>query len=60
MAGDVSYRYGDGLFLPDQHDQPLTARDTGVEQIPLKHGIMLGEHRDDHLWVFRALAFVEA
>jgi hypothetical protein len=55
---DVAYSDGDGLLLPDEYDQPLAARDAGVEKVPLQHGVMLGEHGDDHGWVFRALALV--
>jgi hypothetical protein len=31
----------DSLFRPDQHNQLLAARDAGVEQIPLQHGVVL-------------------
>ena len=41
-ARDVAHRDGDGLLLPDQHDQPLAAGDAGVEQVPLQHGVVLG------------------
>src|SRR6478752_3270658 len=37
----------------------FAARDAGIEQVPLQHGVMLGEHRDDHGGIFRALAFVD-
>jgi hypothetical protein len=30
----------------------------GVEKIPLQHGAMLSEHRDDHGGIFRSLALV--
>jgi hypothetical protein len=43
----------------DQHDQLLAARDAGIEQVPLQHGVMLGEHRDNHGGIFRTLAFVD-
>jgi hypothetical protein len=55
----VPRRDGDGLLLPDQNDQPLAASDAGVEKVPLQHGVMLCEHRDDHDGIFRALAFVD-
>jgi hypothetical protein len=45
--------------LSDQYDQPLAARDAGIEQVPLQHGVMLVEHRDDHGGIFRTLAFVD-
>src|SRR6476661_8343772 len=48
------------LFLSDQYDQLLAARDAGIEQVPLQHGVMLGQHRDDHARIFRTLAFVRA
>jgi hypothetical protein len=53
-------RDGDGLFLADQHDEPLASGDAGIEQVPLQHGIVLGHDGNDHRWVFRALALVEA
>ena len=40
-------------------DQPLAARDAGIKQVPLQHGVMLSEHRDDHGGIFRALTFVD-
>ena len=55
-AGDVAYRNGDSLLLTDHHDQSFAARDAGVEKIPLQHGVMLSEHRDDGGRIFRALA----
>jgi hypothetical protein len=33
--------------LPDQHDQVFAAGDAGIEKIPLQHGVMLRENRDD-------------
>src|SRR5215207_668025 len=47
-ARNVAHRDGHGLLLPDQDDQPLPARNAGVEQVPLQHGVMLREHRDNH------------
>jgi hypothetical protein len=57
-ARDVAHRDGDGLLLPDQHNQPLAACDASVEQVSLQHRVMLSEHWDDHRWIFGALAFV--
>ena len=57
-ARDVAHRDGDGLLLPDQHNQPLAACDASVEQVSLEHRVMLSEHWDDHRWIFGALAFV--
>ena len=53
------YCNGDGLLLPDQHDQPLAARDAGVEKVPLQHGVMLRHDWDNNCGIFRALAFVD-
>src|SRR5215468_7497557 len=39
---------GDGLLLPDEHDQLLASSDTGVEQVPLQHRVVLRHHWDDH------------
>src|SRR6478736_4101309 len=47
------------LLLSDQYDELLAARDTHIEQVPLQHGVMLGEHRDDHGGIFRTLALVD-
>ena len=44
---------GNGFLLPDEHDQPLAARDAGVEQISLQHGVVLGHDRNDHGGIFR-------
>ena len=40
----VTLRDCDGLLLPDQYDQPLAARDAGMEQISLEHDGMLRHH----------------
>ena len=50
---------GDGLLLPNQHDQPFATRDTGIEQVPLQHSVVLRHHRDDDRRVFRTLALVD-
>src|SRR5439155_13218048 len=60
LARDVAYRDGNGLLLPDQHDQPLAAGDAGVEKIPLQHSVVLRHDRNHYGWVFRALALVDA
>jgi len=39
-ARGVTHRDGHGLLLPHQHDQPLASGDTGVEKIPLQHGVI--------------------
>jgi hypothetical protein len=46
------------LLLPRQHNQPLAARDAGIEKIPLEHGVVLRHDRDDYGRIFRALTFV--
>jgi hypothetical protein len=55
----VAHRDGDRFLLADNYEQLLAARDAGIEQVPLQHGVMLGEHRDDHGGIFRTLAFVD-
>jgi transposase-like protein len=47
------------LLLADQHDEPLAAGDAGVEQVPLQHGVVLGQDRDDDGGIFRPLALVD-
>ena len=58
-ARGVAYCDGDCLLLPDQNDQPFATCHASVEKVPLQHGVVLGEHRDDHGRVFRSLAFVD-
>src|SRR5258708_5326031 len=58
-ARNIVYRDSNGLFLADQDDQLLTAGDTGVEQVPLQHRIMLSHDWNYHGRVFRALALVD-
>ena len=36
------------FFCPNQNNQPLTSGDAGVEKVPLQHGVMLSEHRDNY------------
>jgi hypothetical protein len=50
---------GDCLLLPDQNDQPFATCHASVEKVPLQPGVMLGQDRGDHGWVFRTLAFVD-
>src|SRR5258707_3915763 len=57
-ARDIAYRDSNGLFLADQDDQLLAAGDTGVEQVPLQHRIMLSHDWNYRGRVFRALALV--
>ena len=57
-SGCVPHRDGDGFLLPDQHDQPLAARDAGVEKVPLQHSVVLRHDRNDYGGIFRALAFM--
>src|SRR5271157_5123843 len=49
----------DGLLLTDENQEPLAARNPGVEQISLQHRVVLGEDRDDHGGIFSALALVD-
>jgi hypothetical protein len=44
--------------LADQHDKLLAPGDTGVEQVSLEHGVVLGHDGNDDRRVFGALAFV--
>ena len=56
---DVLHRDGDGLSLPNQHDQPLATRHAGIEQVPLQHGVMLNEHGNDRGRVLHTLTLVD-
>src|SRR5262249_38098133 len=47
------------LSLSDQNDQTPAAREAGVEQVSLQHGIVLRQHRNHDRRVFRALALVD-
>ena len=58
-ACDIAHGDGDRLLLTDQHDQPFAARHAGVQQVPLQHGVMLGQERDDDRRIFRTLALVD-
>jgi hypothetical protein len=42
-----------------QHHQALAACDAGVEQVPLQHGVVLGQHRDDDRGILGPLALVD-
>ncbi len=53
------HRDGNGLFLANQDDKPLTAGNAGIEQITLQHRVMLRHDGDHHGWVFRALALMD-
>jgi hypothetical protein len=46
------------LLLADQHDQSLSSGHPGVEQVPLQHGVVLRQNRDNDGGILRALAFV--
>src|SRR5215203_1145141 len=56
----VADRNGHGLLLSDQHNKLLTARNTGVEQVPLQHRVVLRHHGNDDGGVLRTLALVDA
>ena len=58
-ARDVANRDGDRLLLTNQNDEAFAAGDTGVEEIPLQHGVVLGHDRDNHGRVLRALALMD-
>ena len=58
-ARDISDGDGDGLLLPDQHDQLLAPSDAGVEKVPLQHRVVLGHDGDDDGGIFRTLALVD-
>jgi hypothetical protein len=50
---------GNRTFLTDQHHEALATRDSRVEQVPLQHGVVLGQDRDDDRGVFGPLALVD-
>src|SRR5271170_7466354 len=43
----------------DEHHESLATSDAGVKQISVQHGVMLGQHRNNHRRIFGALAFVD-
>ena len=47
------------LPLPDYHQQPLGAGNTGVDEVSLEKHVMLHGDRDDHRWELRALRLVD-
>src|ERR1039458_6813029 len=46
-ASHVTNGDGHRLLLADQHNQPLAACHSGVEQVPLQHGVVLRQYGDD-------------
>ena len=58
LPRDILHGDGDGLTLADNHHQTLAAGDPGIEQVALKHGVVLRQDRDDDGGIFRSLAFV--
>jgi hypothetical protein len=47
------------LALPDENDEALAARHPRVNQVPLKHRVMLGDEGDHDGRVLRPLALVD-
>lgn len=37
----ATHRDGGRLLLPHQHQQPLVPRDSGIERVPLQHGVVV-------------------
>jgi hypothetical protein len=58
MSRDAAHGDGDGFLLANQHDKRFAAGDTRLEQITLKHGVVLRHDRDDDGRVFRALTLM--
>ena len=53
------HRNPDRALLPDDHREPLTAHDVGVEHVPLQHRVvLLGGHRHHHGRVLGPLRLV--
>ena len=52
-------RHSDRLLLTYEYNQFPASRDARVEQISLKHRVMLGHDRNDDGRVFRTLAFMD-
>jgi hypothetical protein len=57
-SGDILHRDGDSPFLADEYHQSFAPGDAGVKQVPLQHGVVLGQNGDDDGGVFGALTFV--
>ena len=56
---DILYGDRNCLLLAHEDNQTLAPCNTGVEQIPLQHRVMLRHYGDDHGRVLRTLAFVD-
>jgi hypothetical protein len=56
---NVANRNRDGPLLADQDHEPLAAGNASVEEVSLQHGIVLGQDRDHHGGILRALALVD-
>src|ERR1700680_1254703 len=54
----VTNRDGDSLLLANKHNQLLASGNTGIEQVPLEHGVVLRHDRNDDRGVFRSLALM--
>ena len=52
-------RDADRFSLADEHDEPLAARQPRIEQIALKHGVVLRHDRDDDGRILRPLRLVD-
>src|SRR4029077_12465599 len=56
---NIANRDRDGLLLADKDPEPFAAGNASVEEVSLQHGIVLGQDRDDHGGILRALALVD-
>lgn len=58
-ARDVLHCNGDRLRLSNEHHKLLAVRYSGIDQVPLKHGVVLRHHRNDDGGLLRALGFMD-
>jgi hypothetical protein len=56
---NAANRDADSFSLADEHDELLAARQARIEQIALKHGVMLRHNRDHHSRILRPLRLVD-
>ena len=57
-SGHVLHGDRHRLALADDYHQALATSNTSIQQVALKHGVMLRQDRDDNGGVLRSLAFV--
>jgi hypothetical protein len=54
----IPHRDAQRLLLPDEHEQPLSPRDSGINQVPLQEHVVLRGERDHDCRELRPLRLV--